>query len=287
MIAHEFEYSTTTELSEALNLLANGAKPLAGGMSLVPMMKLRLATPEHVVDIRHIKELNYVKVSPDGVRIGATVTHHSVETSQVLRAVCPLLAKTAACIGDVQVRNMGTIGGSIAHADPSADYLAALFALEAQIGLASAHGERTLPISEFIVDSFTTALEPGEIVREISVPAETGNTGTAYIKMSQPASGFAIVGIAARVRRSVNGSIDFVRIGVTGVGPAAYRAQAAEAKLTGTQASESDVAAAAALVAEGVEPTSDLNATAEYRKHLATVQAARAIRTALAEASAA
>ena len=234
MIAHEFEYSSATQLSEALTLLADGAKPLAGGMSLVPMMKLRLATPEHVVDIRRIKELNYVKVSPDGVRIGATVTHHNVESSEILRAVCPLLAKTAACIGDVQVRNMGTIGGSVAHADPSADYLAALFALEARVGLASAGGERTLPISEFILDSFTTALEPGEIIREISVPAETGNTGTAYVKMSQPASGFAMVGIAVRVRRAANGSIDFVRIGVTGVGPAAYRAEAVEAKLAGT-----------------------------------------------------
>jgi carbon-monoxide dehydrogenase medium subunit len=287
MIAHEFEYSSTTELSEALSLFAQGAKPLAGGMSLVPMMKLRLATPEHVVDIRHIKELNSVKVSPDGVRIGATVTHHSVESSEVLRAVCPLIAKTASCIGDVQVRNMGTIGGSVAHADPSADYLAALFALEARITLASASGERTLPISEFIVDSFTTALEPGEIVREIAVPAESGNTGTAYVKMSQPASGFAMVGIAARVRRSANGMVDFVRIGVTGVAPAAYRAGAAEAKLNGTSGSGADVAAAAALVAEGVDATSDLNASGEYRKHLAIVHAARALRIALAEASAA
>jgi aerobic carbon-monoxide dehydrogenase medium subunit len=287
MIAHEFEYSSATQLSEALTLVADGAKPLAGGMSLVPMMKLRLATPEHVVDIRRIKELNYVKVSPDGVRIGATVTHHNVELSEILRAVCPLLAKTAACIGDVQVRNMGTIGGSVAHADPSADYLAALFALEARIGLASAGGERTLPISEFILDSFTTALEPGEIIREISVPAETGNTGTAYVKMSQPASGFAIVGIAVRVRRATNGSIDFVRIGVTGVGPAAYRAEAAEAKLAETSGSDADISAAAALVAEGIDAMSDLNASAEYRKHLAIVHTARALRTALAEASAA
>jgi carbon-monoxide dehydrogenase medium subunit len=287
MIAHEFEYSSATQLSEALTLVADGAKPLAGGMSLVPMMKLRLATPEHVVDIRRIKELNYVKVSPDGVRIGATVTHHNVELSEILRAVCPLLAKTAACIGDVQVRNMGTIGGSVAHADPSADYLAALFALEARIGLASAGGERTLPISEFILDSFTTALEPGEIIREISVPAETGNTGTGYVKMSQPASGFAIVGIAVRVRRATNGSIDFVRIGVTGVGPAAYRAEAAEAKLAETSGSDADISAAAALVAEGIDAMSDLNASAEYRKHLAIVHTARALRTALAEASAA
>jgi carbon-monoxide dehydrogenase medium subunit len=207
MIANPFEYSSPTQLSEALTLLADGAKPLAGGMSLVPMMKLRLATPEHVVDIRKIKELNYVRVSPDGVRLGATLSHHQVESSEILRAVCPLLAKTAACIGDVQVRNMGTLGGSVAHADPSADYLAALFALEASVKLASSKGERILGIAEFIVDPFTTAIEPGELLTEIIVPAEQSGTKTTYVKMAQPASGFAMVGVAVRIRRSAQGEI--------------------------------------------------------------------------------
>jgi carbon-monoxide dehydrogenase medium subunit len=282
MIAQDFEYSSATQLSEALALLANGAKPLAGGMSLVPMMKLRLATPEHVVDIRRIADLSYIRQEGDTIRIGATTTHHQVESSAVLRQVSPLLAKTAACIGDVQVRNMGTVGGSVAHNDPAADYMAALFALEAEVELASAEGNRKLAIGDFVVDSFTTALEPGELVREITVPLEPANTGTAYVKMSQPASGFAIVGIAARMRRGADGNVELARLGVTGVGPMGYRATAAEARLTGTTASDADIAAAAALIADGVDAMSDMNASAEYRKHLASVHATRAIKAALA-----
>jgi len=281
MIAQEFEYSSPADLSEALSLLADGAKPLAGGMSLVPMMKLRLAAPEHVVDIRRIKELNYIRVAPGGVQIGATVSHHRVESSEVLRAVCPLLAKTAASIGDVQVRNMGTIGGSIAHADPAADYLGALFALEASVRLSKKDGDRIVAIGDFVMDPFTTSIEPGELLSEVIVPAEAQGTGTAYVKMSQPASGFAIVGVAVRIRRGAGGKIDFVRIGVTGVGPTAYRAQGAESKLTGTTASDPEIAAAAALAAEGIDVNADLNASADYRKHLAIIHTRRAIRSAL------
>jgi carbon-monoxide dehydrogenase medium subunit len=286
MIAQQFEYSATKQLSEALALMANGAKPLAGGMSLVPMMKLRLATPEHVVDIRRIEGLRYITEDGGRVRIGATSTHHDIESSDVLHRVSPLLAKTAACIGDVQVRNMGTVGGSVAHNDPAADYLAALFALEAEVGLASAGGQRTLNIEEFILDAFTTALEPGELLTEIAVPAEQAGTGTAYVKMSQPASGFALVGIAVRVRRATNGSIDFIRIGVTGVGPIAYRASAAEARLQGSAGSDTDIATAAALVAENIDANSDLNASGEFRKQLASAHAARAVRAALADMTA-
>ena len=282
MIAHEFEYSSAKQLSEALALLAEGAKPLAGGMSLVPMMKLRLAMPEHVVDIRRLKELNHITVSPDGVRLGATLSHHQVESSEVLRGVCPLLAKAAACIGDVQVRNMGTLGGSVAHADPAADYMAALFALEAKVKLSSTSGERVISISEFITDPFTTSIEPGELLTEIIVPAEAADTRTAYAKIDQPASGFAIVGVAVRIRKSAQGTIDFVRVGITGVGPTAYRAKAVEDKLAGTTASDADIQAAAALATDGVDVTADLNASSEYRKHLASVHAVRAIRAALA-----
>ena len=286
MIAQQFEYSATKQLSEALALMANGAKPLAGGMSLVPMMKLRLATPEHVVDIRRIEGLRYIKEDGDRVRMGATATHHDVESSAVLHRVSPLLAKTAACIGDVQVRNMGTIGGSVAHNDPAADYLAALFALEAEITLASANGQRTLTHRRLHLDAFTTALEPGELLtRDIRTGRDAG-TGTTYVKMSQPASGFAIVGIAVRVRRAADGKIGFIRIGMTGVGPTAYRATAAETKLAGTAASDADIAAAAALVAENIDANSDLNASAEFRKHLASTHAARAIRAALADITA-
>jgi carbon-monoxide dehydrogenase medium subunit len=286
MIAQEFEYSATRQLSEALALMADGAKPLAGGMSLVPMMKLRLATPEHVVDIRRIEGLRFIEEAGDRVRIGATSTHHDVESSAVLHRASPLLAKTAACIGDVQVRNMGTVGGSVAHNDPAADYMAALFALDAEVNVASAGAERTVSMMDFILDPFTTALEPGELIREISVPKEVPGTGTAYVKMAQPASGFAIVGIATRVRRAANGTISFIRIGVTGVGPIAYRANLAEGKLEGTAGSDADIAAAAALVADNIDATSDLNASAAFRKHLASTHAARSIRAALADITA-
>jgi carbon-monoxide dehydrogenase medium subunit len=282
MIAHEFDYTAPTQLKEALALLADGAKPLAGGMSLVPMMKLRLAVPEHVVDIRRIKELNYVKVSPEGIRLGATLSHHQVESSEIIRGVCPLLSKAAASIGDVQVRNMGTLGGSVAHADPAADYLAALFALEAQVKLTSSSGERIVAIREFVTDPFTTSIEPGELLTEIIVPAERPGTGTAYVKMAQPASGFALVGVAVRIGKSAQGAIDLARVGITGVGPTAYRANAVESSLTGTTGSAESIQAAAAHATDGIDVGADLNASAEYRKHLATVQTARAIRAALA-----
>jgi carbon-monoxide dehydrogenase medium subunit len=280
MIAQSFEYSAPKTLSEALALLGSGGKPLAGGMSLIPMMKLRLAAPEHLVDLARIKDLNYIREEKGELHIGATTTHYAVQSSALLAVKCPLLSATAGAIGDVQVRNVGTIGGSVAHADPAADYPAALQALEAKIVIAGAGGERSVSAADFFVDSFTTALEPGEIVREIVVPAEAAETGSSYRKMPQPASGFAIVGVAVRVRRS-SGKITLARIGVTGVANIAYRASAAEKALEGTAGSVEDVAKAAALVAQGVDANSDLHASADYRTHMAAVYAARAITAAL------
>ena len=281
MIPQNFEYSSPATLQEALGLLAGGsAKVLAGGMSLIPLMKLRLAAPEHVVDMSRVPGLAFIQQAQDGIHVGAMTTHYQIESSPVLRSGCPLLAETASHIGDVQVRNMGTIGGSVAHSDPAADYPAALFALEARVRLASAQGERTLAIGDFLVDTFTTALEPGEIVVEIIVPVESGRAGVSYQKMQQPASGFAIVGAAARVERS-NGGIGFVRVGVTGLASKAYRAANVESILQST----GDVDQAAAVVADGVEANSDLSASAGYRRHMARVYTARALRQALARTS--
>jgi carbon-monoxide dehydrogenase medium subunit len=280
MIPQKFEYTAPDSLKSALQLLDGGAKPLAGGMSLIPMMKLRLAAPEQLVDLGKVKELSYIRESGDSIHIGAITTHYEVETSSVLLRKCPLLAETAAEIGDLQVRNRGTIGGSVAHADPSADYPAALQALEARMVIIGAQKERTVSAADFFVDAFTTSLEPGELVREVIVPAEGSGTGTSYEKVVQPASGFAIVGIAVRVRRN-GGKIGFVRIGVTGLSNRSYRATAAEAALAGKPGSAEDVQSAAALVAQGVDANSDLHASANYRRHLATVHAARAITAAL------
>lgn len=280
MIPQKFEYSAPKNLDDALRLLASGAKPLAGGMSLIPMMKLRLAAPERLVDLGKLKELNYIREVAGAVHIGATTTHYDVENSALLRGKCPLLAESAASIGDLQVRNMGTIGGSVAHADPAADYPAALQALEAKIVLKGAQSERTVAAADFFMDAFTTAIAPGEIVREIIVPVEETATGTTYEKVVQLASGFAIVGVAVRIRRSA-GRIAFVRIGVTGLANCSYRAKAAEAALEDKPGSAAEIEAAAARVAEGVDANSDLHASAGYRRHLATVHAARAIAAAL------
>src|SRR5205823_2066181 len=216
MITQKFEYTAPKSLDEALHLLASGAKPLAGGMSLIPMMKLRLAAPEHLVDLRALKDLNYIREAGGQLHIGATASHYEVESSALVRSKCPLLAETAAAIGDVQVRNMGTIGGSVAHADPAADYPAALQALEAKLVLKGAPAERTVTAADFFVEAFATVLEPGEIIREVIVPVEPSGAGTSYQKMAQPASGFAMVGVAARLQRS-GGKIHSVRIGVTGL----------------------------------------------------------------------
>jgi carbon-monoxide dehydrogenase medium subunit len=177
---------------------------------------------------------------------------------------------------------MGTIGGSVAHADPAADYPAALQALEAKIVLKGVKSERTVSAADFFVDTFTTALEPGEIVREVVVPIDDSGTGVSYQKVLQPASGFAIVGIAVRVRKS-GGKVAMARIGVTGLSNCAFRAAAAEKALVGTAGSAADIQAAAALVANGVEANSDLHASAEYRSHLATVYAGRALTAALGQ----
>ena len=281
MIPQNFEYEAPATLQEALGLLADGnAKPLAGGMSLIPLMKLRLSSPEKLVDLGRLGALNYIRENEDTVRIGATTTHHQIESAHLIRSKCPLLSDTASNIGDVQVRNMGTIGGSIAHADPAADYPAALIALEAQIRLAGANAERTVSVGDFFVDTFTTALEPGEIVREVIVPEEASGTGYSYQKLVQPASGFAIVGIAVRIRKT-DGKISMARVGVTGLASKAFRAVAVEQALEGTAGTDSDIHKAAAALMNVEDANSDLHASADYRRHMAVVYAARALRVAL------
>lgn len=281
MIPQEFDYTAPATLAEALTLLDGGErKLLAGGMTLIPMMKLRLATPAEVVDLGRVPGLAAISQDDGLVRIGAMATHRAVETSPVTRAHSPLLAETAGCIGDMQVRNMGTLGGSIAHADPAADYPAALLALDARIHLVSARSDRTVAAADFFVDAFTTALEPGEIVLEIQIPAQEGTEGYKYEKLRHPASGFAVVGVAASIQRSA-GRVTLARIGVTGLAPGAFRARDAEHILE----SGGSVADAAAVVGAGVEPNSDLYAAADYRLHLARVYAARALAAALARAA--
>jgi aerobic carbon-monoxide dehydrogenase medium subunit len=284
MIPQSFDYAAPTSLKDALERIAGGGKPLAGGMSLIPMMKLRLAAPEVLVDIGRITELHYIREEGSQLHIGGTTTHYEIESSQLVRSRCPLLAETARHIGDMQVRNLGTIGGSAAHADPAADYPATLMALEVEFRVASARGERRIGVEEFFVDTFTTALGADEIILEVIVPTEPPSTGTSYQKVVQPASGFAIVGAAARIRKS-SGKVAWARLGLTGLGPKAYRAKKAEQLIEGTAGVPADIDKAAAVVADGVEASSDIHASAEYRKHLARIYSARAMAAAISSAS--
>jgi carbon-monoxide dehydrogenase medium subunit len=281
MIATAFEYAAPTALEEALEMIASGdRKVLAGGQSLIPLMKLRLAAPGEIVDLGRIPGLGEITESGGTLHIGAMATHHAIETSPAIRGFCPLLAETAGQIGDVQVRNMGTIGGSLAHADPAADYPAALLALEARVHLVSTRGARTLPYSEFLLDAFTTALEADELVREIEVPAEGRSEGYRYEKVPHPASGFAVVGVAVRVEARA-GKIARARVAVNGMAGHAFRDDAVEKLLEGG----TPIAQAVAGLGEGHDANSDTYASGDYRRHLARVHAARALATALSRAA--
>ena len=279
MIPTPFDYKAPATLDEAVALLASdldGAKVLAGGHSLIPAMKLRLAQPQLLVDIARIKSLAYIREEGDQILIGATTTHYQLESSDLLKQICPLLPECAKSIGDVQVRNKGTIGGSIAHSDPAGDWPAAVLALDANLVLVGPSGERTVKAEDFFVDLLTTDLQPGEILREVRIRKPSGRFGQAYQKVPHPASGFAVVGIAVHLELN-DGSCKAAGIGVTGVGVKAYRATAVEAALTGTNLDDNAIAAAVAHVCDGVDPNSDLYASGEYRCHLATVHTRRGI----------
>lgn len=287
MIPSSFEYQAPKTVDEALRLLSrhgDEAKILAGGHSLLPLMKLRLAAPRYVIDIGHLRTLDYIREDNGRIAIGALVTHAQIAASPLLREKCPLLSETAAEIGDMQVRNRGTIGGSLAHADPGADYPAAILALDAELIAQSASGTRSIAAAQFFVDLLSTQLRPGEILTEIRVPVRRANEGSAYRKFHQPASGFATVGAAARVIAAADGKIEEIALGMTGVGSKAYRAVAVEKALHGKKADDDAIAAACAKAAQGVEPLSDIFASSEYRRAMAAVFAHRAISTALSRA---
>lgn len=286
MISASFDYKRANSIDEALNLLAQNedAKILAGGHSLIPAMKLRLTQPPLLIDIARIKDLAYIREEDGQIRIGAATTHYQLESSELLKKICPLLPDCASHIGDVQVRNKGTIGGSVAHADPAGDWPAAIVALNAEMIAVSKNGERAITADDFFVDLLTTALEPGEILREIRVNKTNGRTAQAYAKMHHPASGFAVVGVAANLTLTADGNCERASIGITGVSSKAYRASAVESALSGARLDAQTIANAAALAAEGVDVNGDLFASADYRRHLANVYTRRAIEAAVAKA---
>jgi carbon-monoxide dehydrogenase medium subunit len=278
VIPAAFEYERAESVDEAIDLLGrfgDEAKLLAGGQSLLSLMKLRLAFPTALVDIGRIGELSYVREDGDRIAIGAMATHEEVHRSELVEEACPLLAHAAGEVGDPQVRHVGTIGGSVAHADPASDVPTVLLVLEAELAVRGPGGERTVPAMQFFKGTFEPDLGPQEVLTEIRVP-RTAGAGWSYVKFHPRAQDWAIVGVAALVERA-NGDLGSARVGLTNMGPVPMRASAFEQALSsGTSLGE-----AAPAVIEGTNPVSDPFATAEYRTELAKILARRAVEDAL------
>lgn len=283
MIPTAFEYLRPSSLDEALRIIASdsGAKLLAGGQSLLPLLKLRLGTAGTLVDIGRLEELKGVRQLADGrLAVGALTTYRELAESPA-RAY-GLLRDAMPGIGDVQVRNRGTIGGAIAHADPASDLPACLLALDVEVVARSIKGERTIAIDGFFKGPFTTALAPGEIVTEVRLPGPRDDAGSAYVSLEQSASGYAMVGVAVVVFVGEGRRITGANVALTGVGDHAYRARAVEAALAGSDGSAGAIEASAAHATDGVEVSSDIHADRTYRTAMAAVYTRRAIEAALA-----
>lgn len=285
MFPNDFEYAAPATVDEAIALLqANeDAKVLAGGHSLLPLMKVRMASPPMLIDIGKIPELRQISTN-GGLTIGATATYHAIAHAPEVVARWPLLSEAIHNIGDVQVRNRGTLGGALAHADPAADMTAVVLALGGTIKARGPRGEREIPADDFFVDMLQTQLDQDEILTAISLPPQTGKVGMAYEKFKHPASGYAIVGVAAVVRLDERGAIAECRIGVTGAGPRPQRATLAENMLTGQTPTVDGISAAAEQAASGLELLGDLAASEEFRAHLVRVHARRALQRAITNA---
>jgi carbon-monoxide dehydrogenase medium subunit len=281
MIPAPFDYRRATSLDDALSAIASGdAKVLAGGMSLLPLMKLRLASPGKLVDIGRLTELKGVRRLEDGrFSVGALTTYTELLESPARHN---LLRDALPRIGDVQVRNRGTVGGSLAHADPASDLPACLLALDAELIARSPSGERTIPIDGFLEGAFTTGLRPDEILTEIRLPGPRDDAGSAYMSLENPASGYAMVGVAVVLFARDGKAIESARVALTGVGDVAYRARAVEAALAGSDGSKAAIAAAAEHATDGVTVNGDIHADRDYRTRMAVVYTRRAIEAALA-----
>lgn len=285
MYPAQFEYHTPGTIREALDLLSrhkDDAKLLAGGHSLIPAMKLRLAQPKHLVDLRKVPGLAGIREDGGVLAIGAMATHHQIESSPVVKSKCAVLAAVAGQIGDPMVRNLGTLGGSLAHADPAADYPAAIIACGAEMIAEGPKGKRTIKADDFFKGLLTTALGPDEVLVEVRVPVLGAKVGANYQKFPHPASRFAVAGVAAVVAMD-GGKVAKASVGVTGAGTKAVRARGVEAALTGKAPDAATIQAAADKAAEGVDAQADLQGSEEYKRHLVRVMARRAIEAAVAQ----
>jgi carbon-monoxide dehydrogenase medium subunit len=275
-----FNLLTPKSLEEALEMLAkygSESKLLAGGQSLIPLLKLRLTKPKYIIYLGKLRELSYVEERADYIAVGALTTHFEIERSEILASKCPLLSEVASKIGDLQVRNMGTIGGSLAHADPAADYPAALTALEAEVVIRSLKETRVVKVSDLIKGVYTTDLRPDEMIVEVRVPRLGGRVGTAYEKLAFRATDYAIVGVAAVLELDQEGRARRVRLGLTGVSDKPIRPRGVEEELEGKLVNEDLIVKASKKASEGLNPPSDIRASSEYRRAMAEVLAKRAL----------
>lgn len=284
MIPPEFDYLRPHSVDEAVTELGRAgedAKILAGGQSLLPLLRLRLAYPTALVDLGGVGELRGVRQDGDQLVIGAMTTHHEVVHDPLVFTSCPLLAQATATVADPAVRHRGTLGGALSHADPAGDLPAVALALDAQFVIAGPEGRRTVPAAEFFSDYLETAVGPGEVLVEIRVPVLGPEWGSTYEKFNRVAQAWAIVGVAALVRREGD-TIAEARVGLTNMGPTPMRASATEQALVGVSALNGGIAQAAELADQDTEPSGDLSAQPDYRRHLARVLTKRAVTQAAA-----
>lgn len=287
MIPRTFEYVAPKTVNEATVLLrryGSNSKILAGGMSLIPVMKLRLASPTYLIDINRISSLEYVKETSTKLLIGALTRHHTLESSKVVQKRAGLVAETASWIGDPQVRNAGTIGGSLTHADPSGDWGAAILASRAEMRVRGARTERIVKSDDFFLDTFASAVKPNELLIEVRIPIQPEGGG-AYAKLERKAGDFATVGVAAQIGIDKNIVCTYVGIGLAALGPTNLRAKKAEGALLGKVVNERTIAEAAEAVSEDAQPASDpLRGSVEYKREMAKVYTRRALMTAFRRA---
>jgi carbon-monoxide dehydrogenase medium subunit len=285
MIPRPFVYFCPSTESEALALLKDykgEAKILAGGMSLIPLMKLRLVSPNYIIDINRIENLSYIKHEGDKIKIGALTRYHDIEKSDFLKRIFPILCETASWIGDPQVRNMGTIGGSLSHADPSGDMGSCIIALRGELVIKSENKERTISIDNFFLDTFTTALQPDEMLKEIIINVPKERSGGAYLKLERRAGDFAIAAVAAQISLDPKGICTYAGIGLTAVGPTNLRAKKAEEFLLGKELNDKVIEEAAEIAASESKPMDDpLRGSAEYKRAMVKVLTKRALKVAL------
>jgi aerobic carbon-monoxide dehydrogenase medium subunit len=279
MYPSPFEYHRAKSAQDAVTLLGkygDEAKLIAGGHSLLPLMKLRFAQPKHLIDVARVPELSFIREEKGGVTIGAATPHATLEASALLQTHLPILSEAAAQIGDAQVRNLGTLGGSLAHADPSADLPAVVLALRAELQVLGPRGARTLAAEDFFVELMTTALKPDELLTEVRFPAQPKGSGGAYEKYPHPASRYAVVGVAAQLTLS-GGKVSAASVALTGLGTVVHRAKGVEAALLGMAPDEATLNAAAAKAPDGLKLRSDANLPEAYRRSLAVTFTARAL----------